>query len=313
MCNVSIIVPNYNHSKFLCERLDSIFNQTYQDFEVILLDDCSMDNSVEILKEYSNHPKVAHFVINEHNSGSPFKQWQKGIALASGDWIWIAESDDVADITFLDKLLDYNRQLNNCLGIIYCQSIDIDYNSKFIQNRINYTREFVPNIWENDFQIEGVNFIEKYLVKKNVIPNASGVIFRKDKIMPFFLNDQILNMRMAGDWVFWILICSNQSNVGFFSYPLNYFREHNDTTRIHNSFERKFKRLLEEKYIRDYLKKVFKLNQYHEIDILLRKWFEMHSGRNIFTRNFYALKPNNMNYIVYISNFLCFLKERKFQ
>ena len=74
---VSIIVPNYNHAPFLNQRLDSIFNQTFQDFEVILLDDASTDNSLSILEDYKEKfkSKVSHLIVNEKNSGSPFKQF----------------------------------------------------------------------------------------------------------------------------------------------------------------------------------------------------------------------------------------------
>jgi len=89
---LSIIVPNYNHAVFLPQRLDSIFNQTFQDFEVILLDDQSPDNSVEILQQYAQkyRDKVAHFITNDQNTGNPFVQWKKGIELARGEFIWIA-------------------------------------------------------------------------------------------------------------------------------------------------------------------------------------------------------------------------------
>ena len=65
---VSIIVPNYNHEKYLKQRLDSIFNQTYSNFEVILLDDCSSDSSQTILLEYAKNPKVSYCIFNEFNS-----------------------------------------------------------------------------------------------------------------------------------------------------------------------------------------------------------------------------------------------------
>ncbi|WP_271392998.1 glycosyltransferase family 2 protein [Aequorivita sinensis] len=103
---VSIIVPNYNHSLYLQERLSSIFNQTYQNFEVIILDDASTDDSLSILNYYKDHPKVSHFIVNEKNSGSPFKQWKKGLGLAQGDYIWIAESDDFCDLNFLESQLE---------------------------------------------------------------------------------------------------------------------------------------------------------------------------------------------------------------
>jgi glycosyltransferase involved in cell wall biosynthesis len=91
-----IIIPNYNYSQFLEERIESVLNQTYQDFEIILLDDSFTDNSLEILSRYESHPKVSHFEINQQNSGSVFKQWVKGIKLAKGKYIWIAEIDDVS-------------------------------------------------------------------------------------------------------------------------------------------------------------------------------------------------------------------------
>ena len=99
---VSVIVPNYNYARYLKARIDSILNQTFQDFELILLDDCSTDNSAEVLEGYRTHPLVAHLVVNTQNTGSPFAQWFRGIGLAQGEYIWIAESDDLAEPTFLE-------------------------------------------------------------------------------------------------------------------------------------------------------------------------------------------------------------------
>ncbi len=69
MPTVSVIVPNYNHASFLKQRINSILEQTYQDFELILLDDCSTDNSREILEQYRSNPHVSHIAHNEINSG----------------------------------------------------------------------------------------------------------------------------------------------------------------------------------------------------------------------------------------------------
>lgn len=78
MPTVSVIVPNYCHAPYLEQRIESILQQTFQDFELILLDDCSTDGSREILERYRNHPKVSGIFYNERNSGSPFKQWKRG-------------------------------------------------------------------------------------------------------------------------------------------------------------------------------------------------------------------------------------------
>ena len=94
MPKVSVIVPNYNHAKYLNQRIDSILNQTYTDFELILLDDCSTDDSREVLLSYKEHPKVTHVVFNDKNSNCTFKQWEKGIKLAKGKYIKFLDSDD---------------------------------------------------------------------------------------------------------------------------------------------------------------------------------------------------------------------------
>src|ERR1700756_5018477 len=100
MPTVSVIVPNYNHARFLPKRIDSILRQSFQDFELILLDDCSTDDSRSILSQHASDPRV-RIEFNQVNSGSPFKQWNRGVGLARGQYIWIAESDDYADERFL--------------------------------------------------------------------------------------------------------------------------------------------------------------------------------------------------------------------
>ncbi|MEB5476808.1 glycosyltransferase family 2 protein [Acinetobacter pollinis] len=76
---VSVIVPSYNHAQFLEQRLESILNQTFQDFELIILDDVSPDHSREIIENYRNYPKVSQMIFNGRNSDSTFFQWNKPI------------------------------------------------------------------------------------------------------------------------------------------------------------------------------------------------------------------------------------------
>ena len=72
---ISVIIPNYNHARYLDARLESVLNQTFRDYEVIILDDKSNDNSLEVIDRYKNNPLITQIVINEENSGSPFNQW----------------------------------------------------------------------------------------------------------------------------------------------------------------------------------------------------------------------------------------------
>ncbi|GAA3736392.1 hypothetical protein GCM10022422_19330 [Flavobacterium ginsengisoli] len=304
---VSIIIPNYNHEKFLTQRLESVFNQTFQDFEVILLDDCSSDNSILILKQYANHPKVSHCIFNTNNSGSPFIQWDRGIKASEGKYIWIAESDDFCDIDFLTKLLKPLLD-NDSLGIAYCQTNDVDENGIILKNRISYTQIFQPNIWEKSFSQKGEDFVKLYLSFFNVIPNASAVIFKKELLETSFLLASVLKMKMCGDWYFWIKIMLN-SEVFFLNETLNYFRNHNSVTRNHTTILKKRQRLLEEKEVRSFLQSI-KLNNFESEKVLYNRWFKLYSFRNLFRKSFYEIKLDQTSYFSFFKTYF-FLKSKK--
>lgn len=220
---ISIIVPNYNHEKFLPKRLDTIFNQTFQDFEVILLDDCSTDGSWELLKKFKNHPKVSHCIRNEVNSGSPFKQWKKGLDLAKYDWIWIAESDDFSELDFLKEVI---LRIDNSVNLIFCKSDFVDHSGLVISNDlIRYIKQNF-NVSNFEFSDNGANFIRNYLIFRNYVLNASAAVFKKQNDFPI----EILDMKFAGDWFFWIFLLKN-GNVKFLPYTYNKFRFHSNSTR----------------------------------------------------------------------------------
>src|SRR5438128_6391640 len=100
MPRVTVIIPNFNHAPYLERRISSVLNQTYQDFEIIYIDDASTDESALVFAKFSSDRRIKA-IINETNGGIPFKQWNKGVRLAQGEYIWIAESDDYADRNFL--------------------------------------------------------------------------------------------------------------------------------------------------------------------------------------------------------------------
>lgn len=291
---VSIIIPNYNHAAFLEERLESIFAQIFQDFEVILLDDASTDGSAEILERYAVRPQVSHFVKNEKNSGGPFKQWQKGIDLARGEYLWIAESDDLCAPGFLESLLEREKSCKDA-GLLYAQSIDIDEAGKHRQNRVKVTSRFSPNIWEQDFCIAGTEFVNKYLKDHNVIPNASAVVFKKELVKPEYLSGQLREMKMCGDWLFWIRLCLG-TKVCFVAEPLNYFRIHPGASRLHEKKELREQRLLEEVVIRRWLHSHCKLDQNNQKEELYRNWFRFHSATTPLSKRYSSIKIDNYSY-----------------
>ena len=159
---VSVIIPNYNHAKYLDQRIQTVLGQTYQNFEVIILDDCSTDNSLEVIEKYKTNSHISQIVVNEKNSGNTFLQWDKGIHLAQGDLIWVAESDDYCELNFLDELVKaYNRDEHTVLAYSTLTLVDESGN-------VTYR----PKCFENQ-SFSAHQYLRKYLSLANFIRNAS--------------------------------------------------------------------------------------------------------------------------------------------
>ncbi|MGB3526586.1 MAG: glycosyltransferase [Flavobacteriales bacterium] len=269
---VSVIVPNYNHAAFLEERLASIRGQNMQDLELILLDDASTDGSMAVLEHMKAcYPRTAHLVVNERNSGSPFKQWQKGIALAKGQWIWIAESDDRCAPDLLEQLLRFNTEHGGRLGVLYSQSRVIDAMGDVKGSMSDWTSDLTADPFRTDFTLPGKQFLSDYLKVKNVIPNASAVIFRKTLLKDPSIWADLGGLRLLGDWLFWTRLVQ-LTDVGFICASLNDFREHAGVTRRHIGAEKKKRRLLEEAVLRNELARNGAVDQRTEEAALYRKW-----------------------------------------
>lgn len=237
---VSVIIPSYNHEKFLKERIDSVLNQTFQDFELIILDDLSPDNSREIIESYRAHPKVSQIIYNEKNSGSTFFQWNKAVlSLAKGEFIWIAESDDVADPKFLEALVPMLQQ-NSEVVLAYSQSAKMDSEGKITGSWSEWTQNLVEGNYFNDsFQMNGQEYIEKFLIHKNTIPNASAVLFRRKTYAE--IGGAVVDMKTNGDWDLWLKFLL-LGNVYFHNQMLNKFRYHSTSViaRATNNKNSKF-------------------------------------------------------------------------
>jgi len=213
MAKVSVIIPNYNHGCYLKQRIDSVLQQTYQDFEIIIMDDCSPDNSRDVIAEYKNHPLVANVLLNETNSGSTFKQWQKGINAAKGDYIWIAESDDWCEPTLLQTLMD-GLLADKSVGLAFCQSYYY-----YEPNRIKEIT-YYPHYAKIE---NGERFLQQHMLEGNSVVNASMAVWKKDLYSK--VDSEYTKFKFCGDWLFWISILQ-QSNVFVSGRALNYFRNH---------------------------------------------------------------------------------------
>lgn len=276
---ISVIVPNYNHELYLKKRLDSIFSQSYSNFEVILLDDCSTDNSRVILSEYAKNDKVSHCVFNTINTGNTFVQWNRGIALAEGKFIWIAESDDFCDSNFLE-LVSKPLLLDEEITLSYCQSNRVDSRGRITGSWKEYSDELCTAQFENDFLMQGNQFIEEYLIHKNVIPNASAVVLKKENLR---VSKELIdsgNLKYCGDWIIYFQHIINKK-ISFVAKSLNNFRYHsNSVIAIASKFERKISIIDIDIQMRKVMLQILKLNSPVNCSAIAKSNMKIIKGNN---------------------------------
>ena len=216
---VTVIVPNYNHEKYLPQRLNSIANQTFRDLEIILLDDYSTDNSLEVLRDFEAREPRARLIPNESNSGSTFKQWKKGILEARGKYVWIAESDDSAEPQLIEKLVSSLESDPN-INLACCQLNMMDPEGNLLGMPDDWLGDLDPLRWKTSYVNRGMDEIRHYLSKKNTILNASGVVFRRFEGIESLVD---VSMRLCADWLFWARLMS-LGKIAYCAEPLNHWR-----------------------------------------------------------------------------------------
>ncbi|MBN1197438.1 MAG: glycosyltransferase family 2 protein [Candidatus Aminicenantes bacterium] len=223
---VSVVVPNFNYARFLDRRVQSILVQTFSDFELILLDDASTDGSLSVIETYAADSRV-RIHINETNSGSPFAQWNRGVDMAHGDFVWIAEADDFAEAEFLEHLVSI-LESDPRLGLVYCQSRVVDENGTEIANAPPFLERLWPGRWQRSFRNSGRDEVACYLVHRCTIPNASAVLFRRRAFLDAGAADE--SMRLCGDWMTYVRLLLRW-DLCFSARALNATRCHSQTVR----------------------------------------------------------------------------------
>jgi glycosyltransferase involved in cell wall biosynthesis len=229
---VSVIIPNYNHARYLPKRIESVLHQTYEDFEVLLLDDCSTDSSRSVLSRYAADLRV-RLEFNSENSGSTFKQWNKGVHLARGEYIWIAESDDYADSALLETLvrvLETDKQIT----FAYCRSWRANEDDAVTGVGDWHLDTLDKQQWQSDFVMNGYEHCRKYSLRSPVVANAGAAVFRKSAFEGVGGADE--SFRLCGDWKFWAAMAL-AGKVAFVNKRLNYFRHHSGTVRSKSARE----------------------------------------------------------------------------
>lgn len=226
---VSVIVPNFNHAPYLRQRLESIYNQTYKNFEVILLDDASTDDSQEILNEfYEKHEDNTRTIFNEKNSGGVFNQWQRGIEAARGSLIWIAESDDYCAENFLESLVD--AFTDDAIQLAFVRSDFVEDGEKTFSTEA-YLSDLKNFDWTKNFAMTAAELVELGFGVKNIIPNVSSTIFRKPSAIRERVRELWQDMKLCGDWLFYLDIIKGGC-VYYSPMATNFYRVHKKSTSL---------------------------------------------------------------------------------
>lgn len=186
---ITAIVPNYNHARFLERRLQSVYSQTWPHLKVILLDDASTDNSREILESFRHHPSTQAIVYNDVNSGSPFLQWKRGLDRVETDWVWIAESDDWCTTDFLEALRPVVEDAGAVMA--YSQVNWMDAAGNMLK----------PAPAEKPCWYNGLAFVRDHIFTFNRLQNAGMLIFRRSAALQ--AHPRWMHMRQTGDYWLW--------------------------------------------------------------------------------------------------------------
>jgi glycosyltransferase involved in cell wall biosynthesis len=222
--SVSVIVPFYNHQKYVDERLSSILEQSIKDIEVIALDDCSSDDTVAQIHPYLQKDKRLTLVKNTTNSGSPFRQWQKGIALAKSDVVWVAEGDDSCSGNFIATLLpNFSDPLIN-IAFSKVEMMD----EEGVKNPDAFKAYFdsaCPGKFESPYVNSGINEVKEHFCAYQTLINASGLMFRKSRLCPDAF-DLAISHRVCGDWLVYLGLLKS-GKIVYCPSAVNYFRRHN--------------------------------------------------------------------------------------
>jgi glycosyltransferase involved in cell wall biosynthesis len=223
---VSVVFTSYNHEKFLKQAIDSIINQSFKDYEFIIIDDCSTDRSREIISTYAD---VDHVVLHllEQNTGSYVKASHYGALRARGKYLLFAQCDDYSESTQLSALVNVLTTGADNIGVVFSRSNMVDSQGAFISDDYSLRNKAFKTKCKTDCLISG-DEMRSFLSYACVIPNLSAALIEKS--LYFKVGGLPEKYLMAADWAFWLSL-AEETNFYYLTATLNNFRQHDTTIR----------------------------------------------------------------------------------
>jgi len=232
---VSVILPNYNHAKYLPQRIRSIAEQTYDNLEIIILDDKSSDESQEVIRRTVEDLGIkARLEFNTVNSGNVFAQWRKGLSLATGDLVWICESDDFCEPDFVEKLVPTfaDESVNIAFGRIQFANAE----GAFMEGLDRYREGAEPGIWDDTLTRPAAEWFDGAWGVNNIYANVGGGMFRR-MALPEEVWTEARSFRICGDWFLYLHI-AGAGQITYEPRAVAYFRQHGMNTSASNFHQR---------------------------------------------------------------------------
>ena len=178
---ISIITASYNYADYIEETLKSVLKQTYQDWELIIVDDGSTDNSVEIIKQYLQKDKRIKLFVHENNANKGLKETLLlGLAKAQGNWIAFLESDDIWREDYLEKKTEIIQKFPS-VGLVF-NDVELFGDEKkvyihtpiFRDNHKFLMKKTYPCNMFRDFNLSNkILTFSTLMVKKDILQNTN--------------------------------------------------------------------------------------------------------------------------------------------
>jgi len=280
---VSVIIPTYNRADLLPRAINSVLNQIFQNFELIIVDDGSTDNTRQVVEEFQKKDKRIKYIWQE-NSGAPAKPRNTGIKNSQGEYIAFLDHDDEWLPQKLEKQLEiFEKNHQNNLGFVGCNNFIIK-EDKIQEYKTPKYKNILPEILEKCF-----------------IRSCSGVIIKKSVLNKVGFFDE--NLKTGDDWDMWIRTIINGYSFDFVDKPLFKYYIHSENISAPKNIK---KVIADENYILEKYKKYYEQNpkfysnrlRYTGTRYILAK--DLKKGREYFKK---SIKLNPLNFKSY-SRFL---------
>ena len=181
---VSIIMPSYNTANYISDSIQSVLKQTYENWELIIVDDCSSDNTLELLSKFDD--KRIRVIVNEKNSGAALSR-NKALKEAKGKWIAFLDSDDLWEPNKLEKQINFMKENNYHFSYTNYTEIDSD------SNPLNIL-------------VSGPKVISKHKMFNFCWPGCLTVMYDRETVGLV----QIVDIKKNNDYAMWLQICKKE-------------------------------------------------------------------------------------------------------